>query len=252
MFRTASHTRNWNDDQRVLADTELKSGAVRVINIRDNTYRSPKDYDSSYLNQEYKLSEAVGLWLAFELFYKPFRGAAHSMLSFEFTGDRYLVVSVECRKEKGDTYSPFRGMLGAYEIIYVVATEADLIMQRTHVRKNPVYLYPVNTTKEKIAALFVEVMSRVRSLHRKPELYNTLWRSCTTTLVKHVRTISPGRIPFSPSILVPGYSDRRARDIGLVGTGEPIAELREKHLITPFAQQFTNRTTFSQDIRQGF
>ena len=53
------------------------------------------------------------------------------MVSFGFAGKDYLAVSIETRKEKGESYSTLAGFFRQYELYYVVADERDVIGVRT-------------------------------------------------------------------------------------------------------------------------
>jgi hypothetical protein len=80
-------------------------------------------------------------------------------------------------------------------------------------------------------------------------LYNTLGNTCTTNLVRHVNDITPGRIPPSPAILFPGYSDRLAFDLGLIDTDLPLEQLRERYRINDLAIEHADAPDFSRRIR---
>ena len=81
--------------------------------------------------------------------FSDWQGPAHAFLSFGFNtgkGMEYVSISVEARKEKGEDYSPFVGLFKQYELNYVVADENDVVKLRTNYRKDPVYLFPIETT----------------------------------------------------------------------------------------------------------
>ena len=82
---------------------------------------------------------------------------AHIMLSFGFAGRDYVTISIETRKEVGESYDTIRGFFRQYELIYIVGDERDLIRLRTNYRKNPpedVYLYrTTDSARERPAAL---------------------------------------------------------------------------------------------------
>lgn len=164
-------------------------------------------------------------------------------------GGEYVAISVEIRKEKGESFSPIKGLFRQYEIVYVVADESDVIKLRTNYRKDDVFLYPVQTSKENMQKLFVSILERANKLAVEPEFYNTLTNTCTTNLVSHVNEIVPGRVPFSYKILMPAYSDELAQNIGLVDSSIPIEELRAKYHINNNAMTYADDPLFSQKIR---
>lgn len=125
-----------------------------------------------------------------------FPDTAHTFLSFEFEGDQFVSISVEIRKEKGEVYHPIKGLFNKYELMYVVADERDTIKLRSNYRKDLVYLYPINTTKEESVLLFLDMVNRVNNVNESPEFYNTVTNTCTTNIVEHVNKITPKRVPL--------------------------------------------------------
>ena len=90
----------------------------------------------------------------------PFKGMtalAHVMISFQIAkpdGTRdHLAVSVETRKERDENYNPVKGSTNAYELMYVVADERDVIQYRTNYNNEDVYLYHTVATPEASKAL---------------------------------------------------------------------------------------------------
>jgi hypothetical protein len=68
-------------------------------------------------------------------------------------------------------------------------------------------MYPISTPKEKIKSLFSSVMHRADKLSREPEFYNTLWNTCTTSILEHVNNLREEKISWSKKILLPSRSD---------------------------------------------
>jgi hypothetical protein len=242
--------RNWTADQKVLATAEFNGDSVTIRNIRNIDYRTTKDYDVRYYDKTFNLNDIESAWFLVEPFSGHGAGAAHTLVSFGFKGGDYVAISAEIRKEEGESFSPIKGLLRQYEIVYVIADERDVVKLRSNYRKDDVFLYPASTTKENMRAMFVDMLDRANKLATEPEFYNTLTNTCTTNLVAHVNDIVPGRVPFSYKILMPAYSDELARDIGLIDSSLSIEELRAKHKINAKAEQYADSPRFSQLIRQ--
>ena len=177
------------------------------------------------------------------------RGPAHTFLSFGFAGGAYVAISVEIRKEQGESFSPLGGLLRQYELIYVVGDERDLIGLRANHRHDDVYLYPIRTSKEKIRTLFVAMLERANQLAAHPEFYNTLTNTCTSNIVDHIDVITPGRIPFSYKTILPAYADDLAFDLGLIDTDSPRDQYRAAHRINDLAALHADAANFSEAIR---
>ena len=220
-----SNERTWSPEFTRLPEIELVGNQAIVRNVRNNSYISEKDFVLNFEERRYDLDKIKRV----DFLVCPFQNAqflAHTMLSFEFEGDQFLAVSAEIRTEKGEAYSPFLGITNQFEITYVVADEKDLVRLRTRHRNAEVYVYPTIATPDKARQLFIDVMQRVNQLAAKPEFYHTILNNCTTSIVEHVNAISPNRVPYNYSVLLPGLSARYAYDLGLLDQSVPFAQLK--------------------------
>lgn len=240
--------RDWSKDQAVLARAEISEDRVDITNIRNINYRSTTDYDVQYYDKTFDLSKLESVWYMVE----PFAGfgAAHTLVSFGFRGGDYVAISAEIRKEKGEIFSPLKGLLRQYELVYVIADERDVIKLRSNYRNDDVFLYPIKTTPENMRKLFISMLERANKLATEPEFYNTLTSTCTTNIVSHVNDIAPDRIPFSFKVLLPAYSDELAHEIGLIDNTLPLEQLRETYRINERAEKYADDPNFSQRIRE--
>jgi hypothetical protein len=242
-----SNERHWASDQRIMPYADINGSLVTVHNVRNFTYRTTTDYDISYYNHIYDLDTLDSVWYIVEPF-SGYVGAAHTFLSFGFN-DTFVAISVEIRKEKGEVFSPLKGLFKRYELMYVVADEHDVIGLRANYRKDLVYVYPVKTTRERMKQLLLDMLTRANAVSEHPEFYNTLTNTCTTNIVRHVNTLVPGRVPFSYKVLMPKYSDELAYHLGLIDTNLTFAEAREHFLINARAAAFADDPAFSTRIR---
>ena len=112
---------------------------------------------------------------------------AHTIMSFGFDDGRYLAMSIETRKEKGEEYSAVGGFFKQYELIYVVADERDVVRLRTNYRGEEVYLYRLRESPEIARPMFLEYLRHVNRLRDRPEWYNALTHNCTTAIRGHVQ-----------------------------------------------------------------
>jgi hypothetical protein len=243
-----SNDRNWQDDQAILPYAEFSGDKIKVFNIRNFHYRSETDYDKSYYDSEFDLSDLTSV----DFVMVPFPtnpDAAHTFLSFGFLDGRYLAISPEARKEKGEKYSAAKGLLHNYELIYIVADEKDVIGLRANHRHNQVYIYPGKTTKEKMEKLLIAMLERANKLKDEPEFYNTFFNSCSVNLAKQINQIDPGRIKFDSRIIFSGKADELAIKLGLVDTSLPLEEARKKFNVSELAKKYQDSTDFSKMIR---
>ena len=250
IFIRPSLNRDWTADQKVLAEAFIDGDKVNIKNIRNIKYRTKSDYDVAYYDKTFDLNKLDSVWFMVEPFSGHGFGAAHTLVSFGFEGGSYVSISVEIRKEEGESFSVQKGLLRQFELVYVIADEKDVIKLRSNYRKDKVFLYPVLTDKENMRKLFVSMLNRNNKLAKEPEFYNTLTSTCTTNIVSHVNEISKGRIPLSYKVLMPAYSDEFAQKIGLIEQNIPIDKLREKYLINEKAEKYADDENWSKRIRE--
>ncbi len=250
IFIRPSNGRDWNNDQQVLPSVIFKDNIVDIKNIRDFRYTSTTAYAPHYYDKTYDLHKIKKVWYIVEPF-SGIPGSAHTFLSFEFEDNIFLSVSVEIRKQKGESFHPVKGLLNQYEIMYVLADEKDVIDLRINHRKDQVFLYPMKASPEKTRELFVSIINRTNKLYDKPEFYNTLFNTCTTNIVDHVNLITPKTIPsIDLSILFPENSDWLAYDLGLIDTDLPKDQIREKFNINKKGEMYASDKDFSVKIRE--
>lgn len=250
LLTTPSNNRMWNDDQKVLPFSTLHGDFVTVHNIRNFTYASTTSYTQNYYDKTFNLLEIKRAWFVVEPF-DGVPGSAHTFLSFEFDNDQFLSVSIEIRKEKGESFDPLRAFYNRYELVYVIADEKDVIKLRSNYRKDSVYLYPVKGEKEAFKELLLDMLTRANTLKEKPEFYNTLTNNCTSNIVRHVNKVSPKSIPFfTLQSVFPKYSDKLAYTLDLIDTSLPFEEIRSHYLINEKAMKYANDENFSRRIRE--
>jgi len=246
----ASNRRDWSPDQEVLTYADFKKDSVRVHNIRNCTYRTADDYTVDHYNKTFELEGLEGC----DFIVVPFPGTpalAHTFVSFAFEGGEYLACSIEIRKEQGEEYDPVMGMLDQYEIMYVWGDERDLVQLRANHRLDEVYIYPVRASKAAVRALFADMLTRTNQLVDRPEFYHSITNNCTTNIVRHVNRVAPNKVPYDEMMVLPGFSDQLAYDLGLIDTDRSFAETREAARINELAFRYRDQPDFSQRIREG-
>lgn len=250
-FWEASLDRDWTDDQKILSYTTFnEDGTVLISNIRNIDYTSTSTYTPRYYEASFDPKKIKRAWLMLEDL-KGF-GVAHTLVSFEFEDGRFISISSEIRKEKGEIFSPIKGLLGRYELVYVVADERDVIRLRTNHRKDPVRLYPIKSDKEVLGEVFVDMLKRANKLSEQPELYNTVANNCTTNIISHVKKFSKKEIPFWDfRYMLPETIDSLAYDLEMIDTELSLEDARKKFFITDIAQKHDKDKNFSKLIREN-
>jgi Domain of unknown function (DUF4105) len=243
-----SHDRAWTTDQAILPNVRFDDNSVTIDNIRNFTYASTTSYTPSYYSRTILLDSVRSV----DYIVEPFGsiGAAHTFLSFGFDDGTYLAISVEIRKEVGESFSPWKGLIRQFELMYVIADEHDVVDLRANHRKHDVYLYPSTVSREDARALFVDMLTRTQELQSKPEFYNTVTSNCTTNIVHHVNKLRDEPISWDRRMLFPEDSDVLAHELGLITPEMTVEEARVKYRINEKAEQYADDPEFSKKIRE--
>jgi Domain of unknown function (DUF4105) len=244
-----SNQRNWQPDVAQLAYATFDGDLVTVHNIRNFEYRTETDYTPHYYDKTFDLSKLNEVDLI--SVYWMGDAIAHIMMSFGFEGQDYLTVSIETRKEVGESYDTIRGFFRQYELIYIVGDDRDLIRLRTNYRKNPpeeVYVYRAAGPRENARRLFLDYFREVNELREQPAWYNSLTTNCTSNVLMHTR-VNPGDHSYSWKILLSGYAPLYAYEHGRLDTSLPFDELKRRSHINAAAQAADQAPDFSQRIR---
>lgn len=246
-----SNDRSWVNDNDRNATIEFDGDKIRITNVRDFNWRTTKDFDESWVDQEYDLREVESIWLTLEYFDPRLQQMAHTILSWGFADGRRLACSIEVRREKGERYHPVRGLFREYELIYVWATERDVIGVRTRCRKHSVtHLFKAVVLGEGNERRMLEsYLHRTNKLIETPEWYNTLTNTCTTNIVRHVNEVYPGRVPRAISILMPGLSPKLLQRANLIEMRGTLDETLAKSVIDAKADSWDGEADFGDVIR---
>ena len=248
--REATNERAWSSDHAVSPRTAFEGSRVRIAGVRNFRYGSDGAVQPGYQERTFDLDRIQSVWFVLVPFSSRWRAPAHSFVSFGFTDSQFVGISVEARREAGETYGVVAGLFRRYELMYVVADERDLLLRRVLLDGDDVYVYPVRATPEKARQLFVAMTRRANQLADRPEFYNTLTNSCTSNLVEHVNAIAPGRIPAGWRVLLPGYADEVALELGLIDASGSVDQARRTYRVNDRAIRYATDSAFSLRIRE--
>ncbi|MEO7964694.1 MAG: DUF4105 domain-containing protein, partial [Gemmatimonadaceae bacterium] len=201
--KSPSTKRPWAADHAKLARTDFLGDSVRIHDVRDFRYSAASQFTQAWYDRTYQLAELTSVWYIVTPFGSAFRGPAHTFVSFGFGDSTFVSISVEARREVGETYGLVTGLLRDFEVAYIIGDERDLIARRALYDGGDVYLYPIRATPEARRRLFVEMLERANALQQQPEFYNTLSNNCTSNLVDHVNRIAPGKVSSGIRTVLP-------------------------------------------------
>lgn len=230
LVRTPSHDREWEVGQEQLPRVVFAGDEFTIENLRDFRWAGPFEAETNYTKDSFTLSEMDSVDVIISHF-SEFEGLAHIFLSFGFTDGRHVSLSLETRREKGEKFSPYLGLLDQFEIIYVLATDRDLVGLRTGHRNERVYIYPTVATPEQAQELFVRLAGNVNDVYAKPTMYNTLFRNCTNEITRQVEEMSTIDFPLTYKSILPGYFDQVLYEVAVVDNTIPYEEMRSASLV---------------------
>ncbi|MEA3522134.1 MAG: DUF4105 domain-containing protein, partial [Campylobacterota bacterium] len=237
-------------DVAVLSYATQKKNLITVHNIRNFAYTTEEKYEASYYDETFDIDKLDGIDFIATYWMGP--NIAHTFLSFSFSDDKHLAISIEARKEVGESYSMIRGFFKESELYYVVADERDLIGLRTNIRKNPpehVYMYQIDAKPEDMKKVFLNYIQKINELKNTPEFYNTLTTNCTTSIWNH-SLVNYSDMKFNWEILLSGYTAKYLYENNLLKTyGLSFKELQKKAYINPLVEMKTINTSYSSSIR---
>ncbi len=157
-------------------------------------------------------------------FVEPFAASdlfAHTFVSFVFEDDaggrETISVTIEARKERGERYSPIRGVLREYELAYVWATEKDVATRIAVRLGHPLYAYHLNERPEEAKVIFEHFALRTNALVDQPRFYNTVFSNCTNELFKAVNEAYPGSLRENAAWLMTGRAAQSLHAGGYIG-----------------------------------
>ena len=244
-----SNDRPWQPDVAVLTRVERNGDLVTLRDVRDLEWTGAEAFRPRRRDRTIDVSKLESLWLALS-YWDGNTSICHTIVSFGFADGTYLALSVETRKETGESYSAWRGFFKQYELFYVLAEERDVLGVRAAHRGEDVYLYPLATEPGERRRLLEDILATADGLARQPEWYGALGRNCTTTLQHHVDAALGRASHFRWDTVLNGTIDEKAWRLGAIRDERPFAEVRAAHRITDLARDHAGADDFSRRIRE--
>lgn len=245
----ASNDRNWMPDVAELPTATVVGDTLTVHNVRDFVYHaSDADFTANWETRTYDLGRLRGVDLFFS-FWGP-TDIAHTIMSWDFGDDQHLAISIETRKEVGESYSAVRGFFRQYELYYVVADERDVIGVRAQQRGERLWLYRLRLPPATARKLLLDYLETVNRLAVKPRWYNAFAQNCTTSIREHAMRVTPVQ-PWSWQLLLNGHLEELLYRRGAFEGTLPFGELRQHSEISEAAKAAGSAPDFSARIRAG-
>ncbi len=242
-----SNDREWLTDVAVLPYADIDGDHVTIHNIRNFHYTSADEGTPGYYDKTFDLSKLRTV--DYILSYWSGKAIAHSMAAFEFDDNQYLAISIETRKEKGESYSAVQGFFRQYELTYVIADERDVLKVRTDFRNEDVYVFRTKVPQRNARILLLSYLKSANQLKETPEFYNALTTNCATSILPHMQEYDP-TARISLSVILNGYSAKGAYERGGLDQRYSWDELERRCHINQAALAAGDSPDFSTLIRK--
>lgn len=243
-----SHDRDWQAEWKETGWAEIEGDLITFHNFRNFDYAMDGTITERWETRTVHLSKLRGL----DYFHDAFGGEliAHTLLSYDFGEDGHVVLSIETRRELGESYSEVGGFYKMFELQYLFGDERDLVRVRSNLRNEPVHLYRTKFDSMRVRESFLESVHALNSLHDQPRWYNVVTNNCTTSL--RTQTPTRKRAKFDYRMLLNGKLDALVYEKdGFFTDGLSFPELRAQSLINEAANAAHNDPLFSMRIRAG-
>lgn len=193
--------RDWYPYLARTAGAHIEAESFTIAPVSDWSYAPEGATAETYHESAaYRFEDLRAVWFMLE----PQPGsqlAAHTLLLFEFAGDRLLGLTIEARRERDEPYSAVRGAFNAFELAYVWGSARDFLTRRTVMLDHEVFVYPVAITHEQQLYLLRNLLARTQALAEQPRYYNTITSNCTNELAK------AAGFAWAPAFILTGRSD---------------------------------------------
>ena len=114
-------------------------------------------------------------------------------------------------------------------------------------------MYRLNATPQQVQQLFLRFAQRIKDLESDPEFYHSFLNNCANGITRQTYELTPEPINWlDPRIVLPGFSDQFAFEIGLIGDADnqSFEEIKQDARIDVRAREVGITEDFSVQIRQ--
>ena len=191
--------RNWVEHLAVMPTIDMRADGFALSPATDWSYDEKGPTAKNTVSFEAKFADLRNVWFMVE----PQPGgdyAAHTLIIFEFAGDRMIGVTVEARREADEEYDAFQGLFNKFELAYIWSTSKELLARRAVYLAKEIYVYPIALSEEQKVNFLRALLAKTIEVSTVPRFYNTAVSNCTNELAK------VANIPWHYSFILTGYS----------------------------------------------
>jgi hypothetical protein len=215
--------RKWVENLAHMPDVKLSPGSFALDHVADWSYTKDGPATRGAITFANTFDDLRNVWFVVE----PQPGgdyAAHTLILFEFGGDRIVGLTVEARLEQGETYDAVAGALNRFELSYIWATARELLTRRVTFLDKDVYVYPLQLEAWQKPAFLRALLEGTIDVSTHARFYNTITSNCTNELAK------VAGLGWHYSWVLTGYSPQRLYELKLI-PGETFEQAKQTALM---------------------
>jgi hypothetical protein len=227
--------RKWVEHLATMPKVQLSDGAFKLDHVADWSY----DADGPVAKEAFAFANTFedlrNIWFVVE----PQPGgdyAAHTLILFEFGGDRIVGLTVEARLEEGETYDAVMGVFNSFELSFIWASAKDLLTRRVTYLDKDVYVYPLALDAGQQRRFLRSLLEGTIDVSNNARFYNTITSNCTNELAK------VADLGWHYSWVLTGYSPQRLYALKLI-PGETFGAAKERALLRDEIASWNNLPT---------
>ena len=248
-FKRPSNQRDWAPEYARTAGATVEGDTVTFTNFRNFDYSMDGTVTERWETRTVHLPNLRGIDLFLNYWGSPL--IAHPIFSFDFGDEGHIAFSIETRRENGEVYTALGGLYKLYEICYLVGDERDFVRVRTNIRKDEdAYLFRLSTPPDKARERFLEYVTQIQSLEKKPRFYDVITANCTTAIRSQLHVKKQGLPDWR--LLLNGKLDEMFAEHGLFAVKNlPLPQLKDRGHVDQRALEAQDDPHFSKKIREG-
>lgn len=225
-----SHDRNWVEPQGRLPTIEIAGDRLIISEYRDFRYDSDEKFCAVFRTRQLALSaiESADLYLSR---WSGSGRTAHTFVGFNVRDEEPVIISIEARLERGESFGLIRSCFKQHELMYVVGSPRDVIGVRIQHRGERVTRFRLRAAPEQVRSLLLAYAEEINDLAAEPRWYHLLRNNCTTNIVR-MAFPDRRRARWDYRLLLNGLADRYAYDHGLIDDSMPFSRLRREAVVT--------------------
>lgn len=215
--------RKWVENLAHMPKVELSQGSFALDHVADWSYTKDGPNTRDAITFANTFDDLRNVWFVVE----PQPGgdyAAHTLILFEFGGDRIVGLTVEARLEQGEKYDAVSGVFNNFELSYIWATARELLTRRVTFLDKDVYVYPLQLEAWQKPAFLRALLEGTIDVSTHARFYNTVTSNCTNELAK------VAGLGWHYSWVLTGYSPQRLYELKLI-PGETFEAAKQTALL---------------------